>query len=100
MFYRTQRTFHDFSIDCSGNEFLPRISTVICGVVFGYDFQTEEFFSEAKTRFFEHKSVFEKKFQDTFLMDIPTYTEHLKKKEELYELNIEQMEELLFYAYY
>ena len=100
MFYKTQNTFRDFIIDSSKNEFFPKMTTIIDGVTFGYDFQTEVFFSDKKENFEERQKIFEHRFKQVFLMDIPKYTEHLKKTEELYELNIEQMEELLFRVWY
>lgn len=100
MFYKTQNTFRDFMIDGSKNEFFPKMSTTICGTTFGYDFQSETFFSDTTDNFEERQNLFEQRFKTVFLMDIPKYTEHLKRKEELYELNIEQMEELLFRVWY
>ena len=96
MFYKTDRIFRDFLIDCSENEFFPKMALLIDGKMFGYNFQTESFFAEDIGKAKEYQRLFEEKFQTTFLMDLPKYTEYLKQKEELYELNIEQMEELLF----
>lgn len=102
----------EFLFDTSESQFYPKIYIRLWEQIFiGYDFYSERFFvkgdqstSKESTKelltpkqTLELQKIFEESFEKQFYMTLEEYTDYLRKKEDLLDLNTEQMEGLLFY---